>query len=236
LQTDAQLTSVAPAGHRVLLQAGPNDQVRVNDVGGAHPVTVDTADLIGDSYHWSPTGDRLVSGYLEKDSGDGGFAIIDVRTGRVTKHPVDHTKYDCSQCAYSFTRDGREVVLALADRSLGEAGDLVAALQFFNATTGAPTRSVPVKVWVPASPFAFSPDGRYLIAEGDRTPGKFQRVDLTTHTAEPFAYEAVWVNSETLLAAEGVLAVALHADGTVLLKQQIAIPDASAPLVFGPPA
>jgi hypothetical protein len=235
LPSDARLVEPAPAGYRVLTQAEPDAPLQIQEVGGKAPVTVD-ANRFNGTYRWSPTGDRVIAGYSEKASGESGFAIIDAATGNVTNHPIDRNRYDCSQCNYAFTRDGAEVVVALADRSGGEAEERVLGLQFFNATTGAPTRTVLAKVWVPSSPFAFSPDGRYLIAEGDTTPGKYVRVDLTTRATTPFPYEAVWVTGSQLLAANGLEALSLAADGATTATTAIDIPDAGVPIVFGPPA
>jgi hypothetical protein len=235
LPSNARLIQPAPAGYRVLTQTEPDAPLQIGPVGGAASAAVDPGRFNG-TYGWSPTGDRVIAGYSEKASGESGFAIIDAATGNVTTHPVDRNRYDCSQCNYAFTRDGTEVVVAIADRSGGEAEERVLGLQFFNAGTGAPTRTVLAKVWVPSSPFAFSPDGRYLIAEGDTTPGKYVRVDLATRATTPFPYDAVWVTDSQLLAAEGLEALSLRADGVSTATTAIGIPDAGVPIVFGPPA
>ncbi|WP_433213494.1 hypothetical protein ACQP00_02080 [Dactylosporangium sp. CS-047395] len=223
----------APAGHHALVNIEPNGPWQLMDVNGGRPVTLNTGSFIGD-IRWSPTGDRAVSAFLIKDSGDFGFAIVD-SSGMTSYHQVDHTRYDCSQCSFSFTRDGREVVLALADRSLGEAGDLVSALQFFDAKTAAPTRTIPAKAWTPTSPYAFSPDGRYLISAADAPMGRTVRVDLTTGATEPFPYEAVWVTDNDLLANEGLDILTLRKDGTRSSRTTLeTIPDAGVPIIFGP--
>ncbi|WP_433055283.1 hypothetical protein [Dactylosporangium sp. CS-033363] len=225
----------APAGHHALVNIEPNSPWQLMNTEGGRPVTLNTVGFIGD-FRWSPTGDRAVSAYLFKDSGDFGFAIVD-SSGMTTRFQIDRNRYDCSQCSFSFTRDGREVVLALADRSLGEAGDLVSALQFFDAKTGAPTRTVIAKAWTPLSPFAFSPDGRYLISEADAPMGKTVRVDLTTGATEPFPYQAVWVTDNDLLANEGLAVLTLRKDGTVSARTTLeTIPDAGVPIIFGPGA
>ncbi|WP_433612806.1 hypothetical protein ACQP2P_02330 [Dactylosporangium sp. CA-139114] len=229
---------VAPAGYRALRQDDPADPPVVVDVNGDQPAQLGAADLVGGLIRWSPTGDRLVSAYLVKDTGESGFAIFDARTGQATRHAFDHTKYDCSQCELAFTRDGREVYMTVADRSLGEAGDLPGGLQFFDAATGAPTRSVPARVWTAASAYAFSPDGRYLVAPSDRGTGQYRRVDLTTGRSETFSTstEAVWVDDNTLLAPVGNAVAVLRPDGNRVSEWPVQDPDLAPPFVLGPPA
>ena len=82
------------------------------------------ADLGGD-YRWSPAGDRLVGRASQKEPFKIGFAVIDARTGTVSKHWVDVSRYDCSLCTFSWSRDGREIVMAIADRSGGESAEKV---------------------------------------------------------------------------------------------------------------
>ena len=60
-----------------------------------------------------------------------------MKTGKTTEHWISHTKYDCSTCSFVFTRDGKEVAMPIADRSRGEAAELVQSLQLFDARTGA---------------------------------------------------------------------------------------------------
>nr|BFE63873.1 hypothetical protein GCM10020063_083990 [Dactylosporangium thailandense] len=238
LESGSRRPVVAPAGYRALSQDGSGDPPVVIDVNGGQPAQLGPTDVFGDLIRWSPSGDRLVSAYSVKDTGEFGFSIFDARTGEATRHAFDHTKYDCSQCEFAFTRDGREVYMTLADRSLGEAGDLPGGLQFFDATTGAPTRSVPARVWTAASAYAFSPDGRYLIAPGDRATGQYQRVDLTTGRSETFApdAEAVWVDDTTLLAPVGNGVAVLRPDGTRVSEWPVDDPDLAPPFVLGPPA
>ncbi|GAA3448797.1 hypothetical protein [Dactylosporangium matsuzakiense] len=179
-------------------------------------------------------GDRVVSGYLEKDSGESGFAIIDARTGKLTRHVVDRTHYDCDRCEYAFTRNGKEVLMPIADRSGGEGEQRVLGLQFFNAATGTPTRTVLVRVEVPDSPFAFSPDGRWLIAKSDST-GAYQRVDLTNRATVPFPFEAVWVTDTVLIGMDDLELLTLHPDGSTGVRFDLGIPSGGLPIVLGPP-
>ncbi|MFI5906115.1 hypothetical protein [Dactylosporangium sp. NPDC051541] len=229
---------IAPAGHRALVQVRPDDPMIIADVSGGHQVTFAPQPFNG-SYHWSPTGDRLVSGYLMKDNGESGFGIIDARTGAVTKHPVDRTLYDCSRCSYAFTRDGREVLMPLADRSGGEAVERVRGLQFFNADTGAPTRTVLVNTWIPDSPFAFSPDGRFMITTADVSEaqvGRALKVDLVQQKVENFPWPAVWVTDTQLIGVDGMELVNMNPNGTWNDRFAVGVPDAGWPIVLGPPA
>ncbi len=89
-------------------------------VGGTQRTTVDPG-YPGGNYVWSPTGDRLVGTVHQKEPNLVGFAVIDAATGAATKHWIDGNQFDCSTCAFSWTRDGREIVMAIADRSGGRA-------------------------------------------------------------------------------------------------------------------
>jgi hypothetical protein len=230
-----KLTQVAPAGYRVLQQADRHSTVYFTDPGGDN--SVGSGPEWGNGiYHWSPTGDRVVTFWAPKD-GVAGFAIIDARTGNVIAFTVDRAKYDCSRCTYGFTRDGKEVVMPLADRSGGEAVERVRGLQFFDVRTGNPTRTLIAPVQVPDSPYAFSPDGKFLVAESGDTPGQYVLVNLKTRETKPFPYAAVWVTDAELLAPVGTDIAILRADGAVTGRVPVGVPGpVRAPIVLGPPA
>ncbi|MFD0591303.1 YncE family protein [Catellatospora coxensis] len=148
--------------------------------------------------------------------------MLDVTTGKVAEHWIDRTKYECSSCSFVFTRDGKEVAMPLADRSQGEAAELVRSLQLFDARTGKPTRSLPVKA-MPQSPFAWSPDGSRVVARPDQIKEEdMQLIDTATGEAKPFPYTAVWATADELLAKfdDGVLT--LRPDGTVIADASLA--------------
>jgi hypothetical protein len=222
----------APIGGRVLIDGTP-DSLRVGSVRGTQPVTVDMTDLGGD-YRWSPAADRLVGRASQKAPFKIGFAVIDARTGTVGKHWVDVSKHDCSRCNFSWTRDGREVVMAVADRSGGESAEKVSRLQLFDATTGKPTRSLPVKA-MPSSPFSWSPSGRYVIADADGLGSNWQLVDVSTGQSRPFPYDAVWVSDIQLLATHAGEVLTLNTDGMVIATTQVEIPGANESITLGPP-
>lgn len=206
--------SRAPVGDRIVFanSAGGFD---LTTVAASGKVTVGDPQLRGD-LRWSPGGDRLVGVTTQKEPFRIGFDIVDAATGTLTKHWIDPA-YDCSECTFGWSRDGREVVLAIADRSGGEAAELVARLQLFDAATGEPTRSLPVKA-MPSSPFSWSPDGKYVIADADVLKGRPQLIDVNTGAATPFAYDAVWATNELLLASAGGTVLTLRRDGSIAEK------------------
>lgn len=216
----------APVGDRLLVRDGP-ESVQVTDVRGGNAVTVDTDGLIGD-LNWSPTGDQLVGGITQKEPFKVGFAVIDARTGTARKQWIDVDRYDCSQCTFTWTRDGREVALTIADRSGGEAEERVSGLQLFDAETGAPTRSLPVKA-VPSGPFAWSPGGRYVICGPN-----WQIIDVTTGQSRPFPRAAVWVSADELLATQDGKVLTLTPDGTVTATTDAGVAGQGS-MVLGPP-
>lgn len=224
-----------PTGRRHATGGG---KLSVVTLAGGKPITVDRYMMLG-FYRgldpWSPDGNRLVATINRKDPFAIGFAVLDVTTGKVAEHWIPHAKYDCSTCSFVFTRDGKEVAMPIADRSQGEAAELVQSLQLFDAQTGKPTRSLPVKA-MPQSPFAWSPDGTRVVARPDQIkPENVQLIDTATGEAKPYPYAAVWATADELLAVfdDGVLT--LRPDGTVTADASLAAP-LRAPLVLGPPA
>lgn len=229
----------APAGDRLLVRPGPG-QARVTDLRGRNPVTIDSAGFIG-GYSWSPTGDRLVGGISQKEPFKIGFGVVDAGTGKVRRQWIDHDKYDCSQCDFTWTRDGKEVVMAIADRSGGEAAERVGSLQLFDAETGEPTRSLPVTA-MPAGPFAWSPDGRYVVAgpppgeaDGEHgTSSNWYRFDVLTGERQQFWFAAVWVSDDVLLTGRDGEVRTLTPDGTVTRTTAVGAPT-DRTITLGPP-
>ncbi|GAA1405841.1 hypothetical protein GCM10009662_36800 [Catellatospora coxensis] len=224
-----------PTGRRHAIGGG---KLNVVMIAGGKTLTVERSMMLGFSRGldpWSPDGNRLVATINRKDPFAIGFAVLDVTTGKVAEHWIDRTKYECSSCSFVFTRDGKEVAMPLADRSQGEAAELVRSLQLFDARTGKPTRSLPVKA-MPQSPFAWSPDGSRVVARPDQIKEEdMQLIDTATGEAKPFPYTAVWATADELLAKfdDGVLT--LRPDGTVIADASLATP-LRGPLVLGPPA
>ncbi|GAA3274403.1 hypothetical protein Dvina_02445 [Dactylosporangium vinaceum] len=228
------LTQVAPAGYRYLTRLNTQAPLQIADVDGEHAVSVDQRWGNG-VYHWSPTGDRVVTSWTPKDDVSG-FMVIEARTGNTTGTSVDRATYDCGRCDYAFTRTGTEVVVALADRTAGVGVErLTRGLQFFDALTGAPTRTLLAPgIQVPDSPFAFSPDGRFLITQSTTLSAGSVLVNLTTGETKPFPFAAVWVTDDQLVAPAGTVVMILRPDGTVAGELTPAV--AGVPIVLGPPA
>src|SRR6266545_3429277 len=114
---------------------------------------------------WSPDGRRVLLSINDKEPWRNGFALVDPATGQVSRHWVD-AKFDSYQYRFSWHPDGRHVVLALADRTNASEAepDKVAALQLFTLD-GKPDGTIRVRGSVD-SPSSWSPDGRYVIAQG----------------------------------------------------------------------
>jgi hypothetical protein len=190
---------------------------------------------------WSAQGDRLVASRVDPDKETGairvGFTIIDGYTGERHDHWLDPHRYDCSMCHFVFTRDGKEVALAISDREGGEGAETVAKVQLFDAATGEATRTLEIPA-MPSSAFSWSPDGRYLIAAPDLLrPDEVKLFDLTTGTAVPLPHDAVWADAKTLLVVDDRRAVvmALNPQGQVIGETGIheALGDAT-PISIGP--
>ena len=211
----------APVGNRILVIDGP-ESLQLTSVRGDDPVTVDPAGLIG-TFNWSPAGDRLVGGITQKEPNKIGFAVIDAQTGAISKHWIDHDRYDCSRCDFTWTRNGQEVAMPIADRSGGEAEERVSDLQLFNADTGEPTMSLPITD-LPTGPFAWSPGGRYVVVGPAGTSEGWRLYDTTTGQQRPFPYPAVWVTADVLLATKDGKVLTLTPDGAVTATIEVARP------------
>ncbi|GAB4058438.1 TolB family protein [Catellatospora paridis] len=224
-----------PTGRR---HATGGEQLDIVELVGDKVITERRSVTLGFSLGldpWSPDGGRVVGTINRKEPFAMGFAVTDVATGKTTEHWFSHTNYNCSLCNFVFTRDGKEVALPIADRSQGEAAELVQSLQLFDAQTGEPTRSLPVKA-MPQSPFAWSPDGRQVVALPDQHKREdVQLVDTTTGEAKPFPYVAVWATADALLAKSDDGVLTLRPDGTVVADASLSDP-LSGPIVLGPPA
>ena len=68
---------------------------------------------------------------------------------------------------------------------------------------------------MPSSPFSWSPSGRYVIANADGLGTNWQLIDVSTGQSRPFAYDAVWVSDNQLLATHAGKVLTLSTDGTV---------------------
>ena len=227
----------APIGDRVLT-IGPNGDFgigNISNISSTDAVTVSDPELTG-NLQWSPGGDRLAGQIVGKNPDFRiGFAVIEAATGTLTKHWFDHKTHDCSQCGVRWSRDGRELVLAIANRSGGEGAELVSALQLFDAATGTPTRRLPVKA-MPSGPFSWSPDGKYVIADADVLKGQLQLIDVATGATTPFAYDAMWATDDVLLASKNYTVLTLRRDGTIAAQATLGGKlTGLRPITVGPP-
>jgi hypothetical protein len=246
--TGGEAVQPAPAGRRVLVYTPPKS-LQFIDVDGSNPVTVNADSVLGGApfsgdpfsatFQWSPAGDRVLATIDQKEPFQMGFAIIDAQTGKETKHWIDHgtpAEYDCSECSFTWTRDGKQVVLPIADRSGGEARDGVQQLQLFDATTGAPTRTLPVPA-APTGPFSWSPDGRYVLAKPDPMASQLEIIDAATGTSRPFPYtQAVWATNDRLLATNATTVYTLTRAGTAIATMTVNLGAGHEPITVGPPS
>lgn len=231
--TGDETVDPAPAGRRVLLTTSQGS-LRFTDVDGSNPVSV-AAVVFPGSYQWSPTGDRVVLTINQKEPFKMGFAVIDAHTGTVTKHWIDWPAYDCSVCSFSWTRDGKQIVLPIADRSGGEAAERVKRLQLFDAATGAPTRALPVTA-APTGPFAWSPDGRYVIAKPDQLQPQEEVIDVATGASRPQPRPGeVWATNDRLLATTATAVYTLNPDGKAIATTAVNLAG-DGPVTIGPPS
>jgi hypothetical protein len=140
----------------------------------------------------------------------------------VTRHWINHARYDCSRC--TFVWFGPEtVVLPIADRSGGEAAELVDRLEEFDATTGEHFRTYQAGL-APSGPFSRSPGGQYIVGDLDGTATNWRLIDLTNGQLRPFPYDAVWVSSDELLAAHDGKVYVLTREGTVTATIDVNLP------------
>jgi hypothetical protein len=203
---------VAPAGPYVLSTSDDPHSATILDLRGREPRTFTLPDAYILDPQWSPDGTRLLLTTMPKATGELMFKIIDAGGGRVETFPIgaNQSRRCTDWCQFTWSRDGLEVILPITDpaapRSEAEP-HLRWGLQLFSATDGRPTRSLPVK-GEPWGPFAWSPNGRYVVVRGQMTGGnglrrhETQLVEVATGTvvrAFPFEYP-YWVTNDRILA------------------------------------
>lgn len=150
------------------------------------------------SPNWSPDGHSLL--FTSKRVGQTGFVVLGA-DGATRSHAVDTTRYPCTDsCFFLWSRDGREVLLQQTDPS-GPRSEAVRhprrGVQFFAADSGRPTRFEPLP-GDPAGPWAWSPDGRLVVVQGQKEPLLVEAATGRVVNPLPVA-DVVWVGGDRLL-------------------------------------
>ncbi|SCF36747.1 hypothetical protein GA0070216_111138 [Micromonospora matsumotoense] len=147
---------------------------------------------------WSPDGRRLAVTVLRGQMKR--LGVLEVG-GRYREYLVDPVRYLCTDyCAFTWTRDGREVTLPLTDSFVPRSESSRHprwGVQFFSADDGRPTRFVKIP-GDPAGPWSWSPDGNRVVVQGQREPLLVDAVTGTVLGPLPVA-EVAWVGDDRLL-------------------------------------
>ncbi|WBC13133.1 hypothetical protein O7600_18435 [Micromonospora sp. WMMA1998] len=148
--------------------------------------------------NWSPDGRRLL--FTSQRVDYFGFVVLDAK-GTTRSHAVDTDEFFCTDhCFFLWSRDGREVLLQQTDpgRPRSEsARHPRRGVQFFSTATGRPTRLEPLP-GDPAGPWAWSPDGKLVVIQGQREPLLAETATGRVINALPAA-DAVWAGTDRLL-------------------------------------
>ncbi|MFI6227083.1 hypothetical protein ACIBCR_07140 [Micromonospora echinospora] len=172
---------------------------------------------------WSPDGSRVVVTLHEKESGKDSFGVLDT-DGRFRTFEVDErVRYFCTDhCTFTWSRDGREVVLPQTDSGKPRTESMPHArrgLQFFSADDGRATRFVPVP-GDPAGPWSWSPNGRLVVVKGQTRPLVVEVATGKVRSSAPDE-EAVWIDDDRLLHRNGDHMVLTDLDGAERERQPL---------------
>ncbi|NES29737.1 hypothetical protein GCE86_25470 [Micromonospora terminaliae] len=145
---------------------------------------------------WSPDGRRLL--FTSHQVDHFGFIVLHP-DGTRQVHPVGLLGWPCADsCEFTWTRDGREVALTLSKRrSESWPRDLAKGVQLLSAEDGRPTRLVTMPGG-PVGPDAWSPDGRYVVVQGQQEPLLVETATGRVVNPLPTA-DVVWVTDDRLL-------------------------------------
>ncbi|MEW2543675.1 hypothetical protein O7542_26195 [Micromonospora sp. WMMC264] len=150
------------------------------------------------SPNWSPDGRSLL--FTSNRVGHPGFVVLSA-AGTTRSHAVDTARYPCTDsCFFLWSRDGREVLLQQTDPN-GPRSEAIRhprrGVQFFAADSGRPTRFEPLP-GDPAGPWAWSPDGRLVVVQGQKEPLLVEAATGRVVNPLPVA-DVVWVGDDRLL-------------------------------------
>ncbi|OKI57900.1 TolB family protein [Micromonospora sp. CB01531] len=146
---------------------------------------------------WSPDGRRLLFTTRQLDH----FGFIVLKTdGTKRTFLVDQGRWFCTDiCNFTWSRDGREVLLP----QTGGTGhneavrDPRAGVRFFSPDDGRQLRLVPIP-GDPAGPWAWSPDGKFVVVQGQQEPLLVETG--TGKVVNPLpAADVAWVSADRLL-------------------------------------
>ncbi|MFD0786872.1 TolB family protein, partial [Micromonospora azadirachtae] len=173
---------------------------------------------------WSPDGDRLALTRMDKVSGDITLGVL-TSQGTFRTYPVDRQKYFCTdRCFFTWTRDGRHVVLQQSDPDVAVSESRPAArrgIQLFSPDDGRPGAFIPVP-GDPAGPWSWSPDGRLVVIRGQDGP-RIAEVATGRIVGPAMGDDDVWVNEGRLLhrdlGANAILLIDL--EGRELARQSL---------------
>ncbi|WP_433687576.1 TolB family protein [Micromonospora carbonacea] len=154
---------------------------------------------------WSPDGRRLLL-TLRAEGDPMRIGVLDPAggldgKGALDSFPVDTDRYFCTDsCFFTWTRDGREVVLQQTGSGAPQSESARhprRGVQLFSADDGRPTRFVAVP-GDPAGPWAWSPDGRLVVVQGQHEPLLVETADGRVVRSLPAA-DAAFVTDDRLL-------------------------------------
>ncbi|MFI6161161.1 TolB family protein [Micromonospora haikouensis] len=148
---------------------------------------------------WSPDGRRLLL-TIQGEGEPMRLGVLDA-DGGVRTFPVDTDRYFCTDyCFFTWAGDGREVAL----QQTGSGGPQSESarhprrgVQLFSAEDGRPTRFVAMP-GDPAGPWAWSPNGRLVVVQGQREPLLVETADGRVVRSLPAA-DAAFVTDDRLL-------------------------------------
>ncbi|MGI5212621.1 hypothetical protein [Plantactinospora sp. CA-290183] len=153
---------------------------------------------------WSPDGSRLLLTLVDRERGAViSFGILD-RDLRFRHYAVKTSTPACpDSCRFTWLPNGKEVALPQPDLTAGRPEDAPpphSGLQVFAVGSPAPNRTVPARGTV-SGPAAWSPNGRFVVVDGEQTP---QLVDVATGSVlrELPSADVHWVDDARLLYLE----------------------------------